>query len=202
MAGPPSGPQDQLLPVRASDADREAAVAKLRERFAAGQLSQETFVFRMEAALGARDRGDLAALLADLPDPRRPAWRPGWRGVPGRISRGAAAAFTPVREAMTSSARRASSPWRRSLPGLRFPAGSQLSFTIGRDPDCDLVIADITVSRQHAHLDRGQLGWTLADFGSTNGTRLNGWRVREPVPVRSGDEVSFGAITFVLLADG
>jgi pSer/pThr/pTyr-binding forkhead associated (FHA) protein len=37
----------------------------------------------------------------------------------------------------------------------------------------------------------------LDDLGSTNGTRLNGWRVRAWVPVRDGDMVSFGAATYV-----
>jgi hypothetical protein len=55
------------LPVRASDAERDEAVVVLRERFAAGQLSQETFTYRMEAALGARDQRELAELFTDLP---------------------------------------------------------------------------------------------------------------------------------------
>jgi pSer/pThr/pTyr-binding forkhead associated (FHA) protein len=79
-----------------------------------------------------------------------------------------------------------------------FPPGRQARFTIGRDPNCDLVIADISVSRRHAGLARGANGWLLTDLGSTNGTRLNGWRVRDPVPVRCGDRVSFGAVTFEL----
>src|SRR6202034_2167914 len=93
-------------PVRASDAEREDAVAQLRERFAAGQLSQDTFVYRMEAALGARDRGELAGLLADLPGPRRRR-RPAWRGRPARIDLGsrARAVFVPVRDAVVTSAR-------------------------------------------------------------------------------------------------
>ncbi|MGD0687234.1 MAG: FHA domain-containing protein [Streptosporangiaceae bacterium] len=41
----------------------------------------------------------------------------------------------------------------------------------------------------------------MQDLGSTNGTRLNGWRVSSLVPVRAGDQVSFGAAGFVL-ADG
>ena len=83
-------------------------------------------------------------------------------------------------------------------PGLIFPSGGRARFTIGRDPDCDLVIPDISVSRWHARLDRDANGWLLRDLGSTNGTRLNGWRVRDPVPVGRGDRVSFGAVTFVL----
>ncbi len=41
-------------------------------------------------------------------------------------------------------------------------------------------------------------GWLLTDTGSTNGTRLNGWRVTEPVPLRAGDRVMFGALTMVV----
>jgi pSer/pThr/pTyr-binding forkhead associated (FHA) protein len=72
------------------------------------------------------------------------------------------------------------------------------SFTIGRDAACDLVLADMTVSRTHAGLLRVADGWLLSDAGSTNGTRLNGWRVTDPVPVQAGDQVTFGAMTLVI----
>jgi Domain of unknown function (DUF1707) len=45
-------------------------VARLRERFAAGELSQGTFVGRMEVALDARDREALAGLFTGLPVPQ------------------------------------------------------------------------------------------------------------------------------------
>ncbi len=62
-----------------------------------------------------------------------------------------------------------------------------------------MTLADLTVSRWHASLQRDPGGWLLADLGSTNGTRLNGWRVSSsPIHVRAGDLVSFGAVTFVL----
>jgi pSer/pThr/pTyr-binding forkhead associated (FHA) protein len=86
-------------------------------------------------------------------------------------------------------------------PELPFPAGRERLFTIGRDGGCDLVLADVTVSRRHARLERNGAGWLLQDLGSTNGTRLNGWLVSSPVPVRAGDQVSFGAASF-MLADG
>lgn len=89
--------------VRACDADRDRVVAELRERFADGSLAQESFVFRVDAALRARRHGDLAEVLADCPVP-----------------------------------------------------------------------------------------------GSTNGTRLNGWRITDPVPVQAGDQVTFGAMTLVV----
>jgi pSer/pThr/pTyr-binding forkhead associated (FHA) protein len=54
------------------------------------------------------------------------------------------------------------------------------------------------VSRLHAELVRGNNGWLLNDLGSHNGTRLNGWLVRETVAVRAGDRVDFGSMTFII----
>src|SRR5215475_12933534 len=55
------------------------------------------------------------------------------------------------------------------------PAGP--SYLIGRDPECDIVIADIRVSWHHAVLRLENGGWVLADNGSTNGTYARGQRV-------------------------
>src|ERR1039457_6175351 len=85
---------------------------------------------------------------------------------------------------------------------LMFPSSARRRFTIGRDAACDLVLPTLSVSRWHAGLKRCASGWLLDDLGSTNGTRLNGWRVTEPVPVRPRGRVSFGALTFVLAAPG
>ena len=57
--------------LRASDAERDHAVSELRNEFAEGRLSHETFMYRMQSALDARHRGQLAGLFTDLP-PRRP----------------------------------------------------------------------------------------------------------------------------------
>jgi pSer/pThr/pTyr-binding forkhead associated (FHA) protein len=54
------------------------------------------------------------------------------------------------------------------------------------------------VSRWHARLQREEDSWLLSDLGSTNGTRLNGWRVTQSVQVQAGDEVSFGTVTFIV----
>src|SRR5450755_4277058 len=56
--------------LRVSDADRDHAVNELRDGFVEGRLSHETFVYRMQNALDARNRGQLANLFTDLP-PRR-----------------------------------------------------------------------------------------------------------------------------------
>jgi len=200
--------------LRASDEERDRAVSALRQEFVEGRLSHETFVFRMQSALGARHRGQLTGLFTDLP-PRR-----------GRLLDRVRAAF---RRRDTDGAE---ADWHRgpqppagtgAPPGLAdvggwppqpalwagpgdpgrpapmvFPPGSGTSFTIGRTQECDLRIADLSVSRRHAQLDRGEDGWLLSDLGSHNGTRVNGWLVREPVPVRPGDVLQFGSAVFVI----
>ncbi len=169
--------------MRACDADRDRVIGELRERFADGSLAQESFVFRVDAALRARRHGELAEILADLPGPRvSPA-----RAALGRLAQ----------------ARRAAARWMAGYlqpppPALILPPGTKGTFTIGRDAACDLVLSDMTVSRTHAGLQREADDWMLSDAGSTNGTRLNGWRVTEPVPVRAGDQVTFGALTLVV----
>jgi Domain of unknown function (DUF1707) len=59
--------------IRASDADRDDAVARLREHYVAGRLSEEERQERVAAALAAKTLGDLGELMTDLPDlDRRP----------------------------------------------------------------------------------------------------------------------------------
>ena len=59
----------------------------------------------------------------------------------------------------------------------------------------------MTVSRIHARLERTPEGWVLKDLSSTNGTRVNGWRVRGQVTVRAGDVVRFGDVEYTLTPD-
>jgi len=69
---------------------------------------------------------------------------------------------------------------------------------IGRSRECDIVLGDPNISRQHAELrPDGQGGWTVADMGSTNGVRVNGRSAgdqRSPTPVRSGDRIDLGTV--------
>jgi Domain of unknown function (DUF1707) len=53
--------------LRASDADRDRAAQQLREHFAAGRLTEEEMVERVEAAYAARTDAELGRLLHDLP---------------------------------------------------------------------------------------------------------------------------------------
>ncbi|MST32841.1 DUF2662 domain-containing protein [Acidimicrobiaceae bacterium USS-CC1] len=75
--------------------------------------------------------------------------------------------------------------------GRRIPLGSN-PLVIGRLPECDVVLADGNVSRRHAEIRPHGDGWVLADLGSTNGTRLNGFRLTAPRELRSGDEIAVG----------
>lgn len=58
---------------------------------------------------------------------------------------------------------------------------------IGRSPDCDVVLNNTSVSRQHAELLFDNGGWFLRDLGSRNGTGVNGTRVSGDRPLQSGD---------------
>lgn len=75
--------------------------------------------------------------------------------------------------------------------GERFAIGDG-PFTIGRLPNCSLILSDENVSRNHAVIERGPGGWTLTDAGSTNGTTVNGTRVSE-AQLQPGDRIVFGA---------
>lgn len=70
---------------------------------------------------------------------------------------------------------------------------------IGRSGDCDIVLADLLVSRRHAEVRQVGTEYQLIDLGSTNGTYLNGRRVTKAA-LRAGDLVSIGH--FELTFDG
>jgi hypothetical protein len=56
----------------------------------------------------------------------------------------------------------------------------------------DFVLADRTVSRLHAAIDRVTGGWVIQDLGSRNGTHVNGMRIVGPQALHSGDEIRVG----------
>jgi hypothetical protein len=63
--------------------------------------------------------------------------------------------------------------------------------SIGRRPDADIFLDDVTVSRDHALLVRRADGYHLDDCGSLNGTYVNRRRV-ESVRLADGDELQIG----------
>ena len=74
---------------------------------------------------------------------------------------------------------------------------------IGRHPDSDIFLDDITVSRRHAEIRKtpGGEAFSLADVGSLNGTYVNRERVEEG-QLQSGDEIQIGKFKLVFLTGG
>lgn len=158
-----------------TDRTRERTLARLRDGYACGSLSTQTFDRRLDVALRARTPDELAGLTGDLP------------AVASRWER----------------ARQAVREWL--WPGAAPPAGGVLTaaqlttgeLSFGRSPRCGMVLADDTVSRYHAMLRRREDRWYLVDLGSSNGTWVNGRRIFD-AEVRAGDDVRLGEVRFRL----
>ncbi|WP_419841195.1 FHA domain-containing protein [Candidatus Poriferisodalis sp.] len=71
--------------------------------------------------------------------------------------------------------------------------------TVGRHPESDVFLDDITVSRRHVVLESGPTGHVLRDVGSLNGTYVNGLRTDGEVRLRSGDELQVGKFKLLYL---
>ena len=70
---------------------------------------------------------------------------------------------------------------------------------VGRHPDSEIFLDDITVSRRHAEFVRQGRGYVVRDVGSLNGTYLNRERLEESA-LTAGDEVQIGKFRLVFLA--
>ena len=70
---------------------------------------------------------------------------------------------------------------------------------VGRHPDSDIFLDDVTVSRRHAEFVRQGRAYVVRDVGSLNGTYLNRERVEE-AQLENGDEVQIGKFKLVYLA--
>lgn len=71
--------------------------------------------------------------------------------------------------------------------------------SIGRHPESDIFLDDVTVSRRHAVVRRAGAGFHVSDAGSLNGTYVNQSRV-ETAALNDGDEVQVGKFKLVYLA--
>jgi hypothetical protein len=81
--------------------------------------------------------------------------------------------------------------------GSRFLLDSDLTL-VGRHPDSDIFLDDVTVSRRHAEFYRLGGRFTVRDVGSLNGTYVNRERIEE-IDLSGGDEVQVGKFRLVFL---
>jgi hypothetical protein len=152
--------------MRASDRDREQALALLRARCAQGYMSVDTFERRVERTFAARTVGELQGVLADLVGDR------------SRVRRTLARLGAPRAPAVDAIA-------------VVLPEDGPV--VVGRSGRCDVVLADPTVSRRHVELRPAGPGqWLAVDAGSLNGTWLANRRVARALVV-PGDELWLGS---------
>jgi hypothetical protein len=77
------------------------------------------------------------------------------------------------------------------------PAGERTR--IGRSPDCDVFLDDVTVSRNHAVLVEQNGKFHVEDQGSLNGTFVNRKRI-DNAPLANGDELQIGKYRMTFIA--
>ena len=73
------------------------------------------------------------------------------------------------------------------------------ALTIGRSPQCDIFLNDMTVSRMHATLQRTPDGYVIIDADSFNGLWVNNLNVKE-AELKDGDVVQIGTFCLVYQA--
>lgn len=166
--------------MRASDRDRERTVARLGRGYAAGSLGTDTFALRLDRAYHATHGDELRTLTRDLPGRLRELVRDELAGMLERLHGEVVAAGPPA-------------------ISVSLPPDGPGPWLIGRSSGCRLVVADDTVSRYHAELRRMPDGWEIHDLASTNGTRVNGWRV-DRATVGLDDDVMLGGVRIRLRA--
>ncbi|HEY4280261.1 MAG TPA: DUF3662 and FHA domain-containing protein [Conexibacter sp.] len=184
-----------------------------RFRDLAGQLTEELSTYLLEHAR--RERFALLSrpVIEFRTDDRL---RLGEFGIQARLVRGASepAASPSQGESghtmVYSAAERLQEPLeerarQRAATALLVAGGKRMvvgagGATIGRSRDCDIVLNDGNVSRQHAEVRPRGDGWMIADLGSTNGVTVNGSRIEQAQLLRAGDRIEVGTtrMTFEL----
>jgi pSer/pThr/pTyr-binding forkhead associated (FHA) protein len=83
--------------------------------------------------------------------------------------------------------------------GARFLLDADLT-TVGRHPDADIFLDDVTVSRRHAEFLRSGTAFDVKDLGSLNGTYLDGNRISGTIALHDGAEVQVGKFRLTFYA--
>lgn len=206
---------ESLHPLQILQEVQEAAFANVRDGAMPNAYHIE--VAASDAAvLSGQERtltDGIVRMLGEIRQTGRFSVTAGWMvelGVTNAVSAGA------VR--VEASFRNAPGPARRDVRGVTRPiarlqkhflrvgdgervALTHLPFFIGRTRDCDLVIADMALSRKHAVVERDAAGnLVLRDLGSSNGVKVGGAKV-EQVEFGPGTEAVLGTTTLSLEVD-
>ena len=84
--------------------------------------------------------------------------------------------------------------------GARYLLNSDL-ISVGRNPESDIFLDDVTVSRKHAQFQRAGSGYAVQDSGSLNGTYVNG-ELAERTELINGDSVQIGKYRLLYMTNG
>lgn len=71
-------------------------------------------------------------------------------------------------------------------------------YTLGKGDNCDIILSDGHVSREHASLTVSTDKVVLADKASTNGTWFNGKKIKKPIALNNGDEIFMGKLVLIV----
>jgi hypothetical protein len=157
---------------------RSQLTRKLTAAYADGLISDETFAARLDQVLQGRVI-DSRRLVGDLD------LRASRSGIRARLS-------STVNTVIGRLERVFGDEGAGAWPLLALDwTGEQRELLIGRHRSCDVVLADLSVSRRHARLIFRDAKWVLQDLASTNGTVVNGRRVGR-CELRPGDRVLIG----------
>jgi hypothetical protein len=159
-----------------------------RERLA--MLSRPVIEFETDERLGLGEFGIQTRVAAPAEDvagaaPDHEGGRTMIHGASERVS-----------EPLQERARSTSATALLLVDGKRLVVGP-VGATVGRSRQCDIVLTDPNVSRQHAELRPRGGSWVLSDLGATNGVVLNGRRIDAPEVVRPGDRIELGTSTLI-----
>jgi hypothetical protein len=114
-------------------------------------------------------------------------------GAPARSGHTQAFAAAPAQPAPRTQAPAAPTAVLHVLGDTSEPTTLTERATLGRHPECEVQLADPSVSRRHAHLEPAGAGWMVEDLDSTNGVKVNGERVHR-AELRHGDRLELGTV--------
>ena len=152
-------------------------------------LSRPAIEFETDDRLGLGEFGIQTRVVQPPGEPEAPAPPPGAIEQSGRTMVYSVAGR--VAEPLEERARTHASSALLLFEGKRVVVGPG-GATIGRSRQCDIVLSDTGVSREHAEIRPRGGSWVFTDLQSTNGSTVNGRPVQGPEVLKPGDEIALG----------